>query len=93
MRRRTQRALPRPASARELELARLPQPVGEALLVVRVAGDADQLTAGADAVGDQARVPAGTERAVDDDLAGLGVERLDQLARQHRNVNALHVYK
>ena len=62
-----------------------------ALLGERVAVDADQQAGRAEAVGDQARVAAGAERAVDGDLARLRVERLDQLAGQDRDVRARHV--
>ena len=46
---------------------------------------------GAEAVGDQPRVAGGAERAVDRDLPAAGVERLDELARQDRDVRAWHV--
>ena len=46
---------------------------------------------GAEAVGDQARVAARAERAVDGDLARLRVERLDQLAGEDRDVGLGHV--
>ena len=49
--------------------------LGEALLGDRVAVDRDQRAGRADAVGDEARVAAAAERAVDRDLAGLRVER------------------
>ena len=44
-----------------------------------------------EALRDQPRVPGGAERAVDRDLTGSRVERLDQLARQDRDVGAWHV--
>ena len=47
--------------------------------------------AGPEPVGDQARMAGRAERAVDGDLPGLGVERLDELARQDRDVYAGHV--
>ena len=46
---------------------------------------------GAEPVGDEPRVAAGAERAVDRDLARLRVERLDQLAGEDRDVRAGHV--
>jgi hypothetical protein len=36
-------------------------------------------------------VPGGAERAVDSGLPAAGVERLDELARQDRDVCARHV--
>ena len=42
----------------------------------------------AEALGEQARVPAVAEGAVDRRLAGLRVEQLEQLAREHRRVRA-----
>ncbi len=65
--------------------------LGERLLGQRVAVDRDQRAGRAEAVGDEARVAAGAERAVDRDLAGLRVERLDQLRGQDRDVDAWHV--
>ena len=61
------------------------------LLGVRVAVDAHDLPRRADAVGDQARVAAGAEGAVDHHGAGRGVERGDQLTREDRDVGACHV--
>ena len=46
---------------------------------------------GADAVGDETGVAAGAEGAVDDGLAGLRVECLDQLAGEDRDVGLRHV--
>ncbi len=57
----------------------------------RIAVDRDQRAGRAEPVGDEACVPGGAERAVDRDLAGLGVERFDELTRQDRNVCAWHV--
>ena len=51
--------------------------LGEGLLGERVAVDGDEQPGGAEALGDQPRVTARAERAVDGDLARLGVERLD----------------
>jgi hypothetical protein len=65
--------------------------LGERALGERVAVDRDQRPGRAEAVGDQPRVTGGAERAVDRDLARLRVERLDQLARQDRDVSAWHV--
>ena len=62
-----------------------------ALLGQRVAVDRDQRPGRAEPVGDQPRVTGGAERAVDRDLTRPGVERLDQLARQDRDVGAGHV--
>jgi hypothetical protein len=64
---------------------------GERLLRERVAVDPDQRPRRADALGDQAGVAAGAERAVDHDVAGARVERVDQLARQHGDVGLGHV--
>ena len=78
--------------AQEARLARdLGGERGERLLGERVAVDRDQRAGGADPVGDQARVAGGAERAVDDDLAGLRVQRLDQLPGEDRDVRAGHV--
>ena len=65
--------------------------LGERLLGERVAVDRDQRPGGADAVGDEARVAGAAERAVDRDLAGLRVERLDQLPGEDGDVRAGHV--
>ena len=46
---------------------------------------------GPDPVGDEARVAAAAQRAVDRDLARLRVQRLDQLAGEDRDVRAWHV--
>ena len=54
----------------------------EALLGERVAVDRDERARGAEPLGEQARVPAVAERAVDRRLAGLRVEQLEQLARR-----------
>ena len=45
----------------------------------------------ADAVGDQARVTAAAERAVDRDLPGLRIDQIDQLAGEDRDVRLGHV--
>ena len=65
--------------------------LGEALLGRGVAIDGDELAAGAQALGHQARVAAAAERAVDRDLARLRVEEVDQLAGQDRDVRGGHV--
>ncbi len=65
--------------------------LGEGALGGRIAVDRDQRSRRAEPVGDEACVPGGAERAVDRDLAGLGVERFDELTRQDRNVCAGHV--
>ena len=59
----------------------------------RVAIDGDQRPGRADALGDQAGVTARTEGAVDGDLAGARVKRLDQLTGEDRNVRLRHVKK
>ena len=59
--------------------------LGEALLGDRVAVDPDQRAGRAEPVGDQARVAAATNRAVDGDLARLRVEDVDQLTGEDRN--------
>ena len=46
---------------------------------------------GPEAVGDQARVAAAAERAVDGDLARLRVEEVDELAGEDRDVGGGHV--
>ena len=63
----------------------------EALLGERVAVDRDKRAVGAEALGDHARVPAAAESAVDRGLAGLGVEQLEQLVGEHRDVDGGHV--
>jgi hypothetical protein len=45
----------------------------------------------AQAIGHQARVAAAAERAVDRELARLGVEEVDELAGQDRDVRGGHV--
>ena len=70
---------------------RLGGELGERLLGERVAVDADQQPGGSEPVGDEPRVAGGAERAVDRDLAGLRVERLDQLAGEDRDVGLGHV--
>jgi hypothetical protein len=67
--------------------------LGEAVLGDRVAVDADQRARRADAVGDQARVTPAADRAVDGDVAGARVQRLDQLAREDGHVQGGHVKK
>src|SRR5919201_1396610 len=42
-------------------------------------------------ISDQARVPAAADRAVDGGLAGLGIEHVDQLAGEDRDVQRGHV--
>ena len=42
-------------------------------------------------LGDQARMAAAADRAVDDDRARLGVEQLDQLAGEHGHVGDGHL--
>ena len=63
--------------------------LGEVLLGDRVAVDRDQRARGADPLGDQARVAAGAEGAVDRDLARLRVQRLDQLPGEDGDVRAV----
>ena len=58
-----------------------------------IAVDRDQRARGAEPVGDQPGVAGGAERAIDRDLARMGVERFDELARQNRDVRAWHVKK
>ena len=65
--------------------------LGEGGLRQRVAVDADQQAGRAEAVGDEPRVAGGAEGAVDRDLAGLRIERFDQLAGEDRDVDAGHV--
>ena len=45
----------------------------------------------AEPLGDEPRVAAAADRAVDGDLAGARVEGLDQLAGEDRDVRARHV--
>ena len=65
--------------------------LGEALLGERVTVDADQRAGRPDPLGDQARVTAAAERAIDRDLAGLRIEQVDQLAGEDRDMGAGHV--
>ena len=65
--------------------------LGEALGGDRVAIDRDQRAGRADPIGQQARVTARAEGAVDDGLTGLRVEQLDRLAGQDRHVRNGHV--
>ena len=65
--------------------------LGERVLGERVAVDRDQRPGGAEPLGDQPRVAAAAERAVDGDLARLRVQRLDQLAGEDRDVRLGHV--
>jgi hypothetical protein len=65
--------------------------LGEALLGGWVAVDGDELAPRPQALGHQARVAAAAKRAVDGELAGLGVEELDELAGQDRDVRGGHV--
>ena len=58
----------------------------EALARVGVAVDRDQRALGTEALGDQLRVAAAAERAVDRSLPGARVEQVDQLAGEHRDV-------
>ena len=53
---------------------------------VRVAVDRDQLPLAAEVGGEQARMAAGAERAVDDGLARAHVEELAHLLREDGNV-------
>ena len=73
---------------KRVEQATSSEKAANCCLGLRVAVDADQLARGADPVGHQARVAAGAERAVDRDLAGRGIEQVDQLAGQHGDVDA-----
>ena len=63
----------------------------EALLRERIAIDRDQGALGAEPLGDQLRVAAAAEGAVDRGLPGAWIEQVDQLAREHRDVNGSHV--
>ena len=65
--------------------------LGERLLGERVAVDADEQPGGAEALGDEAAVAARAHRAVDRDLARLGVQSLDQLPGEDGDVRAWHV--
>jgi hypothetical protein len=65
--------------------------LGEGHLGKRVPVDADEQPGRPEALREQPRVAGPTERAVDRDLAGLRIERLDQLAREDRDVLAGHV--
>ena len=65
--------------------------LGEALGGGGVAVDRDQRPRCADAPGEQARVTARAERAVDHDLAGSRIEQLDRLAGEHRHVRNRHL--
>ena len=67
--------------------------VGEALLGDRVAVERDQRPGGAEALGEQARVAAAAERAVDDDVARARVRELEDLVRQDGDVLGGHVKK
>ena len=71
--------------------ADLGRELGEALGRGGVAVDRDQRAARADAPGEQARVAARAERAVDHDLPGLRIEQLDRLAGEHRHVRNRHL--
>jgi hypothetical protein len=64
---------------------------GEGLLGERVAVDPHQQAGGAEAVRHEAPVAARAHGAVDGDLALVGVEGLDQLARENGDVGAWHV--
>ena len=70
---------------------RLGGELGERLLGERVAVDADQQPGRPEPARDEARVARRAERAVDRDLAGLRIERLDQLAGEDRDVGLGHV--
>ena len=59
----------------------------------RVAVDRDQRSGRADALRDEAGVTAAAQRAVDGDLAGARVKRLDQLTGENRDVRLGHVKK
>ena len=95
--RRCRRALPPRPAPQGLGVARADEPHGaghlarqllEALGRVGVAVDRDQRAFGAEALGDQLRVAAAAERAVDRGLARARVEQVDQLAGEHRDVGA-----
>ncbi len=66
---------------------------GERALGGRVAVDRDQRPGRADALGDEAGVTGTAEGAVDGDLAGARVKRLDQLTGEDRYVRLRHVKK
>ncbi len=65
--------------------------LGKALLGHRVPVDADERSRGPDPLGDQARVTASAERAVDRHLPRARIEQLDQLAREDGDVRVGHV--
>ena len=67
---------------------RLARERGESLLGDGVAVDRHERPGGAELLGDQPRVPAVAERAVDHRLSGLDPEELEQLAREHGRVRA-----
>jgi hypothetical protein len=78
--------------ADEPGLARdLGRELAEALLRGGVAVDPDEHPGRPDALGDQARVAAAAEGAVDRNLTRPWIEQLDQLAGEDRNVRAGHV--
>ena len=64
-----------------------------ALLGGRVAVHGDQLSLGAEPLGDQARVAAAPEGAVDEGLPGLRVEDVDQLGGEDGLVFGGHIGK
>ena len=70
---------------------RLGGELAPALLAGGVAVDRDQLALGAQALGDQPRVAARAEGAVEEGLAGLRVEDLDQLGGQYGLVVGGHI--
>ena len=80
--------------ADEARLARdLGASCGERGLGGGVAVDRDQRARRPEPLGDEARVAGAAERAVDGDLAGARVQRLDQLTGEDRDVRLGHVKK
>jgi len=76
----------------EARVARqLGRELGEALLGDRVAVDRDQRDGRPEAPGDQPRVTARAERAVDCGLARLRIEHIDELGRENRYVVGGHL--
>ena len=70
---------------------RLGGELGERGLGERVAVDPHEQAGGPEPPRDQPGVAGRAERAVDGDLAGARVERLDQLAGENRDVGLGHV--
>ena len=70
---------------------RLGGELGERRLGERVAVDAHEQAGRPEPPGDQPRMAGRAERAVDGDLPGARVERLDQLTGEDRDVGRGHV--